>query len=150
MHGLVEGARGRRRPKRTLLTHIAEWTEIGITTCVREAEDWQKWRRRFKSSKYRDWLSKAPLLSAYITTLSLIQDLHFLLCEVPSVSSIDAFTRAINKPNWVNRFSWFDSALSLHALLHGHYANPQESDMRWVKLIIYPQYKYNGNIAMLT
>ena len=45
MHGLVEGTRGRGRPKRTWLRDITDWTGIGITECVKEAEDRQKWRK---------------------------------------------------------------------------------------------------------
>ena len=48
---LVERARGRGKPKRTWFTDIAEWTGIGITACVREAEDRQKWGKIAKSSK---------------------------------------------------------------------------------------------------
>ena len=41
------------RKANTILAHrhIAEWTVIGIITCVREAEDRQKWRKIVKSSK---------------------------------------------------------------------------------------------------
>ena len=28
-----------------MVNNIAEWTGIGITAYVREAEDWQKWRK---------------------------------------------------------------------------------------------------------
>ena len=38
MHGLVEGARGQGRSKRTRLTDIARRTGIGTTACVRLAE----------------------------------------------------------------------------------------------------------------
>ena len=47
----VEDARGRGRPKRTRLTDIADMTVIGITTGMREAEDWQNLRKIAKSSK---------------------------------------------------------------------------------------------------
>ena len=43
VHGLGEGARRRGKPKRTWLTDI--------TTCTREAEDWQTWRRIATSLK---------------------------------------------------------------------------------------------------
>ena len=52
MHGLVEYAiRGRGRPKKTWINGIAEWTRTGITSCLREAEDRQKWRKIFELSK---------------------------------------------------------------------------------------------------
>ena len=38
MHGLVEGARGGRRPERTRPTFIVEWTRVGIIACAKEAE----------------------------------------------------------------------------------------------------------------
>ena len=46
--GMVEGERGRGRPKRSWLTDITEteWTCIRITACEREAEERQKWRDR--------------------------------------------------------------------------------------------------------
>ena len=40
MHGLVEGARGRGRPKRTWLNDISNWMRVGITTC--EGWDYNK------------------------------------------------------------------------------------------------------------
>ena len=45
-----EGARGPGRRRR--LTDIAEWTRIGITTCVREAENRQVEENRHKSAEY--------------------------------------------------------------------------------------------------
>ena len=50
-YGLGEGAQGQGRPQRPWFTDIAEWTWIRITTCLREAEDRQKWRKIAKSSK---------------------------------------------------------------------------------------------------
>ena len=48
MHGMSEGARGRGRPKITWLTYIAEWVGSMITACVREAEDQQKKRQKWR------------------------------------------------------------------------------------------------------
>ena len=52
LHSLVEGTI--KAKKNLALTDIADWTGIGITTCEREAEDWQKWRKIVKSSKCRN------------------------------------------------------------------------------------------------
>ena len=54
-----EGARGRGMPTRTWFDDIAEWMGIGITTCEREAEDRQKWRKIVKSSKVPERPTKA-------------------------------------------------------------------------------------------
>ena len=50
-------------PKRTWLSDITEWTGIGITTCMRETEDRQKWRKIAKSSKWPQRQTKATGVS---------------------------------------------------------------------------------------
>ena len=42
MHGLAEGARGRRRQRGNWLTDLADWTWNVIVGCVREFADRQK------------------------------------------------------------------------------------------------------------
>ena len=73
LHGLVGGARGGLRPKIPWLTDIAEWTEIGITIRVREAEDRQKWRRLVTSIKCPNWTTKA------VTQDGTFSDNHFMI-----------------------------------------------------------------------
>ena len=60
MHDLVEHVGGRGRPNITWLNDIAEWTGIGITTWVREAEERQRWRRLVVSSKCPDGRPRPP------------------------------------------------------------------------------------------
>ena len=59
MHGTVGGARGGGRPTIPWLTDIAEWTAIGNTVCVREAEDLHTWRKIVKSLKCPNRPTKA-------------------------------------------------------------------------------------------
>ena len=55
VNGLAKGAKGRGRPTRTWLRHSAEWTGIGITTCVREAESRQKFHNGRQSLLYGNY-----------------------------------------------------------------------------------------------
>ena len=54
VNGMAKCAKGRGRPTRTWLRHIAEWTGIGNTTCVKEAESRKKSRKTVKSPKFHN------------------------------------------------------------------------------------------------
>ena len=51
MHGMVEGRRGRGRPRGSWLNNIASWTRRTMVECVRKTGDRETWREIVNSSK---------------------------------------------------------------------------------------------------
>ena len=45
MQGMVEGKRGRGRPRRTWMNDVTKWTNLSAREVTRNAKDRQEWRK---------------------------------------------------------------------------------------------------------